>query len=444
MNKALLIIKREYFSRVKKKSFLLVTFLVPLFLIGIYAVTILLTAKSFQNNQATIHVIDQSGLFNGKLADSKNTNFISVSGDIEKEKAVILQGESKTFLLIIPKDVKDSPKAELFSAEIAGFGTQGEISRQLENVLRSNAFEEAGIDRATVENIKTKVDIQAKEITADGEKDSSAGAAMGVAMSLSVLIYICLFLYGAQVMRGIIEEKNNRIVEVIISSVKPFQLMIGKIIGIGLVGLTQFLLWIVLSVGLMSVATMVFMDKETVEAVAEQQIAASGSTDVAVQQSTKYQNNAYGNFMQALDTVNFKTIIIAFFLYFLGGYLLYSALFAAVGSAVDSETETQQFMLPITIPLLFTYILSFGVLVNDPNGPLAFWLSMIPFTSPIAMLVRIPFGVPTWEIALSIALLIGGFILTTWVAGRIYRVGILMYGKKASYKELIKWFRYKG
>lgn len=443
MNKALLIIKREYFSRVKKKSFLLVTFLVPLFLIGIYAITILLTAKSFQSNQATIHVIDQSGLFQGKLSDSKNTTFIGVSGDIEKEKAAILQVEPKTFLLIIPKNVKESPKVDLFSSEIAGFGTQGEISRQLEQVLRNNAFEEAGIDRATVDNIITKVDIQAKEITADGEKDSSAGAAMGVSMSLSVLIYICLFLYGAQVMRGIIEEKNNRIVEVIISSVKPFQLMIGKIIGIGLVGLTQFLLWVVLSVGLMSVATMVFMDKETVEAVAEQQIASSVHGDT-IQQTTKYQNNAYGNFMQAIDTVDFKTIILAFFLYFLGGYLLYSALFAAVGSAVDSETETQQFMLPITIPLLFTYILSFGVLVNDPNGPLAFWLSMIPFTSPIAMLVRIPFGVPAWEIALSIALLIGGFILTTWVAGRIYRVGILMYGKKASYKELIKWFRYKG
>ncbi len=443
MNKILLITKREYFSRVKKKSFLLVTFLVPLFLIGIYAVTILLTAKSFESSQATVHVIDQSGLFVGELADTKNITFVPVSPDVDKEKAAILDGKSKTFLLVIPNTVKASSRVELFSSEIAGFGTQGEISRQLETVLRNKAFEDAGIDRATVEGIKTKVDIQAREITAQGEKESSAGAAMGVAMSLSVLIYICLFLYGAQVMRGVIEEKSNRIVEVIISSVKPFQLMMGKIIGIGLVGLTQFLLWVVLSAGLMTAASAVFVDKDTIEAVAEQSLAEQGN-GASVAQAASNQQSAYGGFMQALNTVDFQSIIIAFFVYFLGGYLLYSALFAAVGSAVDSETETQQFMFPITIPLLFTYILSFGVLVNDPNGPLAFWLSMVPLTSPIAMLVRLPFGVPFWEIALSVALLIGGFILTTWIAGRIYRVGILMYGKKASYKELVKWFRYKG
>jgi len=441
MNKILLIIKREYLSRVKKKSFLLVTFLVPLFLIGIYALTIYLTAKSFESNQATVYVVDQSGLFSGKIDNTDQLTFLDASDDIPAEKARILNEKGKTFLLVIPPDVGTSSQVELFAKETASLGIQDDVSRQLEHVLRDIAFAEAGIDRTTVESINPQVTLSAKEITEEGEKDSSAGAAMGIAMSLSILVYICLFLYGAQVMRGIIEEKNSRIVEVIISSVKPFQLMMGKIIGIGLVGLTQFVLWIVLSSALMAVASAGMMDGQDIKAQIENQ---QGLSDEEIQAATKSQGSMFSKVKQELDKVDFQTIIISFLLYFFGGYLLYSALFAAVGSAVDSETETQQFMFPITIPLLFTYILSFGVLINNPNGPLSFWLSMIPFTSPIAMLVRIPFGVPIWQITLSLVLLVGGFIVTTWVAGRIYRVGILMYGKKASYKELVKWFRYKG
>ncbi|PPL02177.1 ABC transporter permease [Parapedobacter indicus] len=442
MNKILLIIKREYLSRVKKRSFLLVTFLVPLVIIGIYALTIYLTARSFENNKATVHVVDQSGLFAGKIESTKNITFIPVktAENTADERAHMLDGEGKNFLLIIPPDITTSSHAELIAKETASLTIQGDISRQLENVLRDIAFANAGIDRATVENIRPEVTISAKEITDEGEKDSSAGAAMGIAMSLSIVVYICLFLYGSQVMRGVIEEKNSRIVEVIISSVKPFQLMMGKIVGIGLVGLTQFILWIILSTTLVGVASAGLVDGEDIKTQIEQQQALSnGETQLA-----KPQMGMFGTVKQELNKVDFQAIITTFLLYFFGGYLLYSALFAAVGSAVDSETETQQFMFPITIPLLFTYILSFGVLVNDPNGPLAFWLSMIPFTSPIAMLVRIPFGVPGWQIGLSLLLLIGGFIFTTWVAARIYRVGILMYGKKASYKELVKWLRYKN
>lgn len=445
MNKILLIIRREYLSRVKKRSFLLVTFLVPLVIIGIYALTIYLTAQSFENNKATVHVIDQSGLFTGKIENTKNLTFIPVP-DAEQtaaDREQLLEGEGKNFLLIIPPDMATSSRADLIAREAANLTIQGDISRQLEDVLRNLAFADAGIDRATVENIRPEVTLAAKEITADGEKDSSAGAAMGIAMSLSIVVYICLFLYGSQVMRGIIEEKNSRIVEVIISSVKPFQLMMGKIIGIGLVGLTQFILWILLSTALMGVASAGLIDKEDLQAQVEQQQTLSDN-GIQTPTSQTSQMGVYNTVKQELDKVDFTTIITTFLLYFFGGYLLYSALFAAVGSAVDSETETQQFMFPITMPLLFTYILSFGVLINDPNGPLALWLSMIPFTSPIAMLVRIPFGVPMWQIGLSLGLLAGGFIFTTWVAARIYRVGILMYGKKASYKELIKWFRYKG
>ncbi|GGC28627.1 ABC transporter permease [Parapedobacter defluvii] len=443
MNKILLIVKREYVSRVKKRSFLLVTFLVPLVIIGIYALAFYLTAKSFENNRATIHVVDQSGLFAGKIENTKNLTFVYADAreQLPAERERILNEEGKNFLLMIPSDVATTSRVELLAKETANLSIQNDVSRQLENVLRDIAFADAGIDRTTVENIRPHINLSAKEITEEGERDSSAGAAMGISMSLSILIYICLFLYGSQVMRGIIEEKTSRIVEVIISSVKPFQLMMGKIIGIGLVGLTQFILWIVLSTALMGIASVGMADGQHIKAQIEAQQSPSGSE---VQQVTQPQMGMFGTIKQELGKVDFQTIITTFLLYFLGGYLLYSALFAAVGSAVDSETETQQFMFPITIPLLFTYILSFGVLVNDPNGPLAFWLSMIPFTSPIAMLVRIPFGVPMWQIGLSLVLLVGGFILTTWVAARIYRIGILMYGKKASYKELAKWIRYKG
>jgi len=386
-------------------------------------------------------MVDQSGVFANKIANTESVTFLEASDDIAAEKERILNEEGKTFLLVIPADVSTSSQVELFSKETASFGVQDEITDQLDEVLRDRAYADAGIDRATVESISPNVRLSAKEITEEGEKDSSAGAAMGIAMSLSILVYICLFLYGSQVMRGIIEEKNSRIVEVIISSVKPFQLMMGKILGIGLVGLTQFILWIVLSTALMGIAGTGIMGGEGMQAQVENQQLAPGSDAIAPVGS---EMGMVDKVTQELGKVDFQTIIITFLLYFFGGYLLYSALFAAVGSAVDSETETQQFMLPITIPLLLTYMLSFGVLINDPHGPLAFWLSMIPFTSPIAMLVRVPFGVPVWEIALSFALLAGGFILTTWVAGRIYRVGILMYGKKASYKELVKWFSYKG
>jgi ABC-2 type transport system permease protein len=244
-----------------------------------------------------------------------------------------------------------------------------------------------------------------------------------------------LFIYGIQVMRGIIEEKTSRIVEVIISSVKPFQLMMGKIIGIGCVGLTQFMLWIVLSASLMTVATTILF-KDKVEQV-------TSEMPMNKQVEAVSTNGPGMDIVKAVQTVQWTYILPVFIVFFFGGYMLYSALFAAVGSAVESDTETQQFMLPITLPLLFTYIMSFSFIVNNPDSSLSFWLSIIPFTSPIAMMVRLPFGVPNWELALSIFLLIGGFIFTTWVASRIYRVGILMYGKKVSFKELGKWFMYK-
>lgn len=436
MNKTLLIIQREYTSRVKKKSFLLTTFLVPLFFIGMYVLMFYLTKKSFEESNTTVYVIDQEGSIAKELKDNKNITYKIATESLEASIKSLKKDDENRSLLIIPKDFYQSQSIELLSAGKSNIGTQSEIKNKLSEIVRNHQYAKLGINISTIESINDKITVSAKEITDTGDaKESHTEIAMGISMALSVLIYLSLFLYGAQVMRGVIEEKTSRIVEVIISSVKPFQLMMGKIFGIGLVGITQFALWITLTAALTGVATAVIFDDT-----------AANVSGIAndVNQEVMAQAKSGFDISSALASIDFPLLISCFFIFFLGGYFLYSALFAAVGSAVDSETEATQFTMPITMPLLLTYILSFGVLVNDPHGTVATWLSFIPFTSPIAMLVRIPFGVPIWQIAVSVAILIVSFVATTMFAARIYRVGILMYGKKASLKELLKWFRYKN
>jgi len=437
MKKIFLIIKREYLSRVKKKSFLIVTFLVPLLFLGMWGGII---ALSIQDSSAasTVYVIDNSGLIINDLKDTENLFFEKAARSENEEKSYLQENQ---YLLIIPENVLEIQRLNLLSHQKTNIFVQGEISNQADNILRKILLNNAGIDIQTLDSIQPKVKVTSLEITEQGEQESNAGVTMGIGMFASIMIYLTLFIYGAQVMRGVIEEKNNRVVEIIISSVKPFQLMLGKIVGIGLVGLTQFLLWILLSGSLLTVGGLVLANQMPDSFSAEElnSISSSVPNSAALSQ----QDNLFNDVQGTLAGIDFPYLISCFLIFFIGGYLLYSALFAAVGSAVDNETETQQFMLPITMPLLFTYVMSFGVLIKDPHGPLSFWLSMIPFTSPIAMMVRVPFGVPLWQLSLSIVLLVAGFILTTWIASRIYRVGILMYGKKASYKELIKWFRYR-
>ncbi len=433
MNKILLIIKREYFSRVKKKSFLIMTFLVPMLIIGMYALVFALSMNGGDNIPA-VEVIDDSGIFNKGLENKKSATFSKSELTLAEAKHKVIKNED-AFVLYIPVDIASGGTIEMFSQKKAGLSVISSIENQLNDQMRTKLLADAGIDAVTLDKIKPKLSVVSKELTLEGEKDSSSGAAMAVGFAAAILIYMSLFIYGIQVMRGIIEEKTSRIVEIVISSVKPFQLMMGKIIGIGLVGLTQFLLWITLSIGLMTVASQ-FIFKGQMEQVKSEMPMSKQAAAVS--------NNGPGmDIIKAVQTVNWTYILPIFIIFFLGGYMLYSALFAAVGSAVDSDTETQQFMLPITLPLLFTYIMSFSFIVNNPDSSLSFWLSIIPFTSPIAMMVRLPFGVPNWQLALSIILLIGGFIFTTWVASRIYRVGILMYGKKVSFSELGKWFMYK-
>ncbi|MFZ4263293.1 ABC transporter permease [Sphingobacterium sp. HJSM2_6] len=438
MNKILLIIQREYLSRVKKKSFLLTTFLVPLFFIGMYVGVYFLTKKSFEDNHAIVYVLDDSKAIGGLLKNNKTITFTQSNDELAAQLQTVKESAEKTSLLLIPADFLVSKKIEFLSSGKPNIGIQDEIQSQLEAIVLNHEYKQLNIDPDKIKNINTTVSIAAKEITDTGEaKDSDTRIAMGIAIALSILIYLSLFLYGAQVMRGIIEEKSSRIVEVIISSVKPFQLMMGKIIGIGLVGITQFLLWIILSFALITGATSLLLDKADVQQQLEVQAGANSNPEME-------NLSMLTNMDNMLNAVDIPQLLICFFLFFLGGYMLYSALFAAVGSAVDNETEANQFTMPITTPLLLAYVLSFGVLINDPHGSIATWLSFIPLTSPIAMLVRIPFGVPIWQIALSFSLLVAGFLITTWFAARIYRVGILMYGKKASIKELIKWFSYKN
>ena len=413
MKKVLLIIQREYVTRVRKKSFIVMLLAVPLLLAGMTKLIAYVAKDSDQvSKPQTVKVIDESHLFEGKLKNAKNIQFIPTDEPLEKAKAGLKDNEDLSVLLI-SKDYAHKP-VQFFSKKKPSFTLTGEVENQMNQIASTNTMLANHIDTALINKAqKNKVTVSAMEVTETGTKDADVGTSMGVGIACAILIYMSLFIYGAQVMRGVIEEKTSRIIEVIISSVKPFQLMLGKIIGVGLVGLTQFTAWIVLSV----IAT---------------KLAGNSSASGVM------------GALQTLQNIPFGYILGCFLFYFISGYLLYSALFAAVGSAVDSETETQQFMFPITLPLLFTYLLSVTVLFRAPDSPLAVWLSMIPFTAPVAMMVRIPFGgVPDWQLGLSMFMMVVGFLFTTYVAARIYRVGVLMYGKKASYKELVKWFFYK-
>jgi ABC-2 type transport system permease protein len=415
MNKVLLIIQREYLTRVRKKSFIVMIFVVPALILAMGGAVILIAKNSEDlTEKEVVKVIDQSGLFAGKFHNEKNLEFQTTNQSFEALKPELKKNENLS-ALVIPVDYAKKGAVEIASKKKAGITLTIKVEQQMNSIAINNGMLKNHIDTALLHSIKSDISLNAVEITEKGDNKSDLGANISVGIACAILIYITLFVYGAQVMRGVIEEKTSRIIEVIISSVKPFQLMLGKIIGVGLVGLTQFAAWILLSYV---------------------------STKLIGHGLTGPQSPIAGGF-NALRTIPFGPVLACFIFYFLTGYLLYSALFAAVGSAVDSETETQQFMFPITMPLLFTYILSVSILFRAPDSALAVWLSIIPFTAPVAMMLRLPFGVPDWQLYLSMFLMVVGFLFTTYVAARIYRVGILMYGKKASFKELSKWFFYK-
>jgi ABC-2 type transport system permease protein len=443
MNKISLIIQREYFSRVKKKSFIIMTLITPVIFAAFYGMMIYFSIQGIKGTANKIAVVNANKTLTEKLTSSKNTTYTYVNKSLSQMKAELAK-TGFDYVLYLPEFSLDAPAGiQLVGSKQAGLSLNSKVADDIENTIRNQKLKQSGIAQKDLDNLKSSVDIDTKKIGETGkEEDSSAGASTIIAYVGGILMFMFILLYGIQVMRGVIEEKTNRIIEVMISTVKPFQLMMGKIIGIALVGLTQFILWIVLT-GIISTAVVkIYADK-----------AGLGKTSAVASAQLKNENkilkeatekSPIGNIQKSLANLNVTKIVTLFLFFFLGGYLFYSALYAAIGSAVDSETETQQFMFPVMMPLLLGYTLSLSVVTNDPYGNIAFWLSMIPFTSPIAMMVRLPYGVPDWQLALSMALLILGFIGTVWVASRIYRVGILMYGKKTSLKEMIKWFTYKN
>lgn len=441
MRNIFLVIRREYLVRVKKKSFLIMTILGPLLFVAFYASVIWIAVGSVDTK--TVQVLDESGLFKNEFKDNESLkfNYLSTSLDSAKNK---FKSSDANALVYIPKNVIEDPKSvRIYAAKNVSMDLKSEIEKVIEKEIEDIKLGEAGITHKILEDSRVNVHSETISLSEEGEKTSSSGAATVIGGICAFLIYMSVFIYGTQVMRGITEEKTSRIVEVIISSVKPFHLMLGKIIGVALVGLTQFVLWILLTTALTSATSAILsnkMSKQSPEMAQEMQKVQKGMPGPGMPGNNV--ENPVAEVLGAINSLNIPLILGCFLFYYLGGYLLYSALFGAVGAAVDNDADTQQFMLPITLPIIFSFVFAQFVL-RDPDGTLAFWTSIIPFTSPIIMMVRIPFGVPAWEIALSMVLLIIGFMGTTWLAARIYRVGILMYGKKVSYRELAKWIFYK-
>jgi len=416
MHKIWLIIKREYLVRVRKKSFILMTILGPILMAALFIVPTYLATQTQENR-----IIALNEDANYILEDSEFIHFTTIPTSEAELLKTDFSGSPYYALLYIYGE-----NFTLYSNQQISLSVSKSIERQLEQLIEHEKLKLLGIDLQILEDASTEINITTKIISEDGNtSNSQAEASMGIGFLSGILIYMFIFMYGTMVMRGVIEEKTSRIVEVIISSVKPFQLMMGKILGVALVGLTQFVLWILLTIIISTVAELAFLDANV----------------MATEMNSADQSVILAQVAEFTGGINLLQIFLAFIFYFLAGYLMYSALFAAVGSAVDAEADTQQFVLPITIPLILSFVLITPIMEN-PDGTLAFWMSMIPFTSPVIMMVRLPFGVANWELALSIGILIASFIATTWLAGRIYRTGILMYGKKATYKEIWKWLKY--
>jgi ABC-2 type transport system permease protein len=417
----------------------MVTFLVPLLMVGLIVGSAYFSFKGTEERK--IAVVDPNNFFKDKLKNSNQLKF-EFPKDVDTSN---YQSKGYSDILIMPVFEGDQ-KADyiLRSKKSMGFNLQESISGKINAAIEDQMLEKAGIQQNVLDSIHQSAQIaelKAYEDEGKNSKESNAGLAMAIGYASGLLIYITMFIYGTMVLRGVMEEKTSRIAEVIVSSVKPFELMLGKIIGIGAVGLTQFLMWIIVVVTLTGVGiSLLPADMQT----QLQQLQASGGQMGAagMAQASESAKNIYA-FQHVISTTNWPLIIGLFLFYFLGGFLFYASLFAAVGSVVNEDPQdAQSLMFPITMPIIFSYIIT-NVVIQNPNTPMAFWASVIPFSSPMVMMARISYGVPTtvpyWELALSMVTLIGGFLLTTWLSAKIYRTGILMYGKKVTWKEMAKW-----
>ncbi len=434
MNKLGLIIAREYMSIVGRKSFILMTLGMPLLFILIMAVPIGLAWLNDKGSDTQqIAVIDETGRYAAALKSDDMYNFVAIKGDTVTNAREFYDKANGSLdaIIIIPRDVDSTGVVNIFS--------EGTITPALVSNVRSilaDTIESAHLAAMGIPNIqemvdKAHVDVDVRSIKwseAGGEQESSTDIAMGLGLMLSIITYMFVLMYGAMIMNSVIEEKTNRIVEVVVSSCRPFQLMLGKIIGVGLVGLTQMAIWIVLLaiVGTIADSTL--------------GVNAMSSPDAIAAAGTAVDSDTMNGFMREVMSINYMPIVLNFILYFIGGYLLYSSLFAGLGSAVDQASDSSQFTTPVILIMLIAFYAGMACMEN-PSGPTAVWCSIIPFTSPVVMMIRLPFGVPFWQLALSLVLLFGTALAITWLAARIYRRGILHYGQKASFKDLFKWMK---
>ncbi|WP_114750649.1 ABC transporter permease [Pleomorphovibrio marinus] len=432
-NKIFLVIKREYLARVKRRSFIVATIITPLIFPSILGVFLWIALSDMPlEGSKIIEVVDENRTF---MLESNEMFVFSYRGlDREEAREQVVQGNRYGYLYIPDLDVNRPLGITFYSVEPPGLSMIGNLEAAIQKKLEEIKLFASGIDPEVLSDLKTPVNIKAMRLAiGGGETVSNTVVNYGVGFIAGILIYTFIFVYGNQIMQGVIEEKSSRIIEILVSSLKPFQLMMGKIIGIGAVGLTQFLIWIIL-IGLVSSLVMGYFGLQ----MPQQQLLEMSGSEMANWQN---ENTQLFEIMELIQGIDFYTLIFSFLIYFVGGYLLYGAFFAAIGAAVDNPSDAQQFMFPVTIPLLMAYMGLFIFVLDDPNSNASYWLSIIPFTSPVAMMGRVSYGVPWIELALSISLLTSGFLFTTWAAGKIYRIGILVHGSKVSYKTLWKWIK---
>jgi len=434
MDKLKLIIKREFLAKVRNKSFIIMTILSPLLMVGIGMLIIFLSQKN-REEVRTIAFVDESELLTDAFRNSSNTKYVDLT-ELGLEEAKTKSNEFYYGLIYIPKNediFKLSDGISFYSENSPNLSLLSNIESRLERRIRNLKLKELNFDLEKLNSANTDVDFSTENFV--GEKSSKTGSILKMATggAFGYLIFMFIIIYGTSVMRSVIEEKTSRIIEIIVSSVKPFYLMLGKIFGNALAGILQFTIWIISAGTLFYVISLIFGIDPS-----------SSSTTMTPEMMDQIQNSANGDlqmvFME-IKSLPILTMFFSFIVYFLGGYLIYSSIYAAIGAAVDSETDTQQFMMPVLMPLMIAIYVGFSVIEN-PHGSIAVGFSLFPLTSPIVMLMRIPFGVPWWQLLVSMFLLIITFIGIVWFAAKIYRVGILMYGKKPTYKELYKWLKY--
>ncbi|AFK04354.1 ABC transporter, permease protein, putative [Emticicia oligotrophica DSM 17448] len=445
MKNILLVLRREYLVRIKKKSFWIMTLLMPLLISGFYA---LLFWGVFNSRELQkVMILDESDVFTQKFKDSEKVKFQFSKLPLDSAMAQLNQ-KKIDIVALIPTNIIEDPKSlKIFTGKGVGFELQSKIENTIQNEIRNVKLARAGIDQKVLEDADVNVSSKVVVVSKEGEqKEQNTLASTVLGFVTVILMFSTVLGFGMQVMRGVIEEKTNRIIEVIISSVKPFQLMLGKILGVGLVGLTQFALWITLTFALTTISSSLLPSQQIAKAAQEQMadMPQKEKDKVAKKmEQTPTDANKVMKFLESAKGLNIPLIIGCFLFYFLFGYLFYASVYGAIGSAVDNETDTQQFMFPVMLPLLAGYMIGL-MTAGQADNKLLFWASIIPFTSPITMMARLPFGVEPWELILSMTLLVAGTLGMVWLAAKIYRVGILMYGKKATFKEIGKWIFYKG